>query len=132
MTTKPSLRVRDLMQAAKAVIPELSAKEAIVLRQDPDVVFLDVRDRAELVEVGALPASVHVSRGKLEFVVDAESPAHHSIFDQDKHFIVYCAVGARSLLAAKTLSDMGVQRVSSLAGGISAWLEEAGPIVKED
>jgi rhodanese-related sulfurtransferase len=35
--------------------------------------------------------------------------------------VVYCASGARSMLAADSLTKMGYKNVSSLQGGIANW-----------
>jgi rhodanese-related sulfurtransferase len=42
--------------------------------------------------------------------------------------VLYCAGGTRSLLAARTLKDMGYTRVRSLAGGFSAWKSAGLPV----
>ena len=34
--------------------------------------------------------------------------------------VLFCAAGSRSALAAKSLQDMGFQKVSHVAGGFSA------------
>jgi rhodanese-related sulfurtransferase len=44
--------------------------------------------------------------------------------------LLYCtkAPGARSLLAAETLSSMGFDRAEVLAGGLNAWSEASLPV----
>ena len=42
-------------------------------------------------------------------------------FSEKKTFVFYCAIGWRSVLAAKTVHDMGIENVANLAGGFSAW-----------
>jgi rhodanese-related sulfurtransferase len=43
---------------------------------------------------------------------------------------VYCTKGpgARSLLAAQTLSSMGYEHVEALGGGLNAWAEAGLPV----
>lgn len=84
------------------------------------VVLLDVREADEY-EQGALPEAVHVPRGLLEFRVEARIP------DKTAPVVVYCAAGERSVLAAKTMAELGYQNVVSLAGGFTRWKEEARP-----
>jgi len=80
-----------------------------------------VRDAYERETEGAIPGSVHASRGMLEFYADPESPAYMSAFDPEERYILYCGTGGRSALAAKTLKDMGYGEVASLVGGFAAW-----------
>jgi len=86
-----------------------------------DVVVVDVRDTSEREVEGAIPGSIHASRGILEFHAGPESPAYITSFETEKRLILYCGTGGRSALAAKTLIDMGYPEVSSLAGGYAAW-----------
>jgi rhodanese-related sulfurtransferase len=41
--------------------------------------------------------------------------------------VLYCGSGGRSALAAKTLAEMGIENVASLAGGFPAWQQAGGP-----
>jgi hypothetical protein len=45
--------------------------------------------------------------------------------DPETELVLYCAGGARSALAAKSLLDMGYTNVSSMAGGFGRWKTEA-------
>ena len=40
--------------------------------------------------------------------------------DQDKEIVLFCAGGLRSALAAKSLKDMGFEKVSHIDGGFGA------------
>ena len=40
--------------------------------------------------------------------------------DQSKEMVLFCAGGLRSALAAKTLKDMGFEKVSHIDGGFGA------------
>lgn len=64
----------------------------------------------------------------LEYYIDAESPYHRDVFDQEKEFIFYCKSGGRSALAAQRAREMGLERVASLKGGFNAWKEHGGEI----
>jgi molybdopterin/thiamine biosynthesis adenylyltransferase/rhodanese-related sulfurtransferase len=85
-----------------------------------EVVLLDVREADEY-EQGALPGALHVPRGFLEFQVEGRLP------DKAAPVVVYCAVGARSVLAAKTMAELGYRDVVSLAGGFTRWKDEGRP-----
>ena len=47
--------------------------------------------------------------------------------DRSRTIVVYCAVGARSAFAAKTLEELGYEDVASLAGGFTDWKRNGFP-----
>ena len=112
-----------MLAEANAVIETVSVQDAAYLMDDPDVVFVDVRETVERERDGVIPGAVHVSRGLLEFQADPESPMHNPVLQPDCKIVLYCGTGGRSTLAAKTLHDMGFGDVASLAGGFAAWQE---------
>jgi rhodanese-related sulfurtransferase len=89
----------------------------------------DVREATEREATGAVKGAVHAPRGLLELHADAdpESTLHLKAFSSGKRLVVYCGSGGRSALAAKTLKDMGIEKVASLAGGFPAWQQAGGP-----
>ena len=50
---------------------------------------------------------------------------------KDRDIVVYCRSGIRSARAAGILVDAGFRRVSNLAGGILAWVNEVDPSLPE-
>jgi rhodanese-related sulfurtransferase len=121
------LTVKDMLAAANAAVPRISAAEAKALAGTPGVLLLDVRDAAEVQAAGKAKGALHVSRGLLEFRADPDSPLHDAAFDRAKTIIAYCASGGRSALAGKTLKDMGYADVRNL-GGFKDWVEAGGEI----
>lgn len=119
----------EMVAEANAAIETMSIEDAKALVGGDDVVFLDVREDAEVAK-GKIPGAVHVSRGLLEFVADPNSPMHKPELSAGKHVVVYCASGGRSALAGKVLKDMGVDRVTNMLGGFNAW-REAGFDIEE-
>ncbi len=118
---------KQLLAEANAEIKTVTAQEALALVDDPDVVFVDVRETVERQKTGGVKGSVHAPRGLLEFHADPESPMHVAALSSGKKLVLYCAAGGRSALAAKTLKDMGVPNVSHMAGGFGAWKQANGP-----
>ena len=118
----------ELVAEANAAVGTLSVEEAQALVGRPDVQFVDVRDLAELTKNGWIPGAVHASRGLIEFYADPASPAHKPELASGKRLILYCGSGGRSALAAKTLNDMGLENVTNLIGGFTAWSQAGGPI----
>jgi sulfur-carrier protein adenylyltransferase/sulfurtransferase len=111
---------RELLNQIKAEIEEIDASRAAELVEDADAVFVDVRERDEWDE-GHIPGATHVPRGFLESRVEKAVP------DQSTPVVVYCASGARSAFAAKTLEELGYDDVVSLAGGFTDWKRNGFP-----
>jgi rhodanese-related sulfurtransferase len=49
---------------------------------------------------------------------------------RDLNIVLYCKTSGRAALAAQTLQAMGYKSVTSIAGGIDAWIQAGKPIVK--
>jgi len=110
---------RDLLGKTKAEISEVDAAGAQALE---GALWVDVREVDEW-EQGHLPNAVLVPRGNLESRIERIAP------DKSTPVVLYCAVGARSAFAAKTLSELGYTDVHSLAGGIEDWKRDGLAIV---
>jgi len=119
---------KQLVAAAEAQIEGVSVVEALHLRGDRDVVFVDLRDPREIQREGHIPGAFPCPRGMLEFWIDPESPYAKPIFAEPKRFLFYCAAGWRSALATKTAQDMGLQKVAHIEGGFDAWRQAGGPV----
>jgi rhodanese-related sulfurtransferase len=121
--------VQAMLAEADAVVPRISPDEAKGLVGRPDVLFLDVREPAEVTTSGKVPGALAVPRGLVEFRADRSLPAHDAAFDRAKTVIAYCASGGRSALVGKTLKDMGYADVRNL-GGFKGWVDAGGPVEK--
>ncbi len=121
--------VKEMLAAARAVVPAISPQDAAGLAGREDVLIVDVRDSAEVQAGGKIAGAVAVARGMLEFRADPESPYHDPAFRKDKTVIVYCASGGRSALAGKTLLDLGYGNVRNL-GAFKDWVESGGKVEK--
>ena len=118
---------RQMLAEANAMIETISVHDAQALVGDADVVFVDVRETVERQASGGIKDSVHAPRGFLEIIADPESPMHIDSLASGKRLVLYCGSGGRSALAAKTLMDMGLEKVCHIAGGYGAWVEAGGP-----
>src|SRR6476619_7458909 len=121
--------VQTMLAEADAVVPRITPEEAKKLVGRSDVLFLDVREPAEVATSGKVPGALAVPRGLVEFRADPASPLHDAAFDRAKTVIAYCASGGRSALVGKTLKDMGYGNVRNL-GGFKGWLDAGGEIEK--
>ena len=121
-------KAAELVAEANAAVGTLTVEEAQQLLGRDDVQFVDVRDAAELARNGRIPGAVHAPRAFLEFHADPTTQAHKPELASGKRLVLYCGSGGRSALAAKTLKDMGVDKVANLIGGFTAWSQAGGPI----
>ena len=115
----------EIIEEVKKEIPEVSVDE-VKAKQDQgeDFVLLDVRDDDER-RAGYVPNAIHVTRGMLELSID------DYVTDPDQEIVLYCAGGVRSLLAAKSLKDMGYTNTISMANGYRGWLTAGYPTTQD-
>ena len=112
---------QSLVKEALKEIKTISPDEAFNMSADEKCNLIDIRDIRELEKEGRLENSNHIPRGMLEFWLDPESPYFkEGKLDLKKEMVLFCAGGLRSALAAKTLKDMGFEKVSHIDGGFGA------------
>lgn len=122
---------RAIMRQARKQVPEWTpaqANDALAQQHEAgsdnqDIVLVDVREKYEWNE-GHIPGAVHVPRGFLELQIEEAVP------DKSKTVLLYCAGGVRSLMAGKTLQDMGYENAISMAGGFGQWKAAGLPFVQ--
>ncbi len=122
----------EMVENATAEIESIMPRDALLLIDDDNTLFVDIRDIRELRRDGMIPGALHAPRGMLEFWVDPASPYHREEFASGRKFIFYCASAWRSALATKCLQDMGLEPVAQLAGGFQAWKAAGGEIAERD
>ena len=114
----------DLVAAAKARIEEVALDHAEQAILDADV-LIDVREADEYA-AGHIAGAVHVPRGLLEFKL-GNTP---ELSSRDLNIVLYCKNSGRAALAACSLHDMGYLKVTSITGGIDAWIDAGKPVAK--
>lgn len=120
--------VKQMVREAETAIKTVPVLEAAKLLDSENHVFVDLRDVRELDHDGMIPGAFHAPRGMIEFWIDPDSPYHKDIFATGKTFVFYCRSGWRSALATKTVQDMGLENVSHIHGGFTAWMEAGCPV----
>jgi sulfur-carrier protein adenylyltransferase/sulfurtransferase len=106
---------KQLMEEARQVVPEAPVEEVKTrLERGEQLTLLDVREREEYRE-GHLDGALSVPRGFLEIRIEETVP------EKNSPIIAYCAGGVRSLIAARTLKELGYENVVSMSGGYTAW-----------
>jgi rhodanese-related sulfurtransferase len=121
--------IKQMMEAANAAVPRITAAQARDLIATGNTLIVDVRDAPEVDKSGKVAGAVNVSRGMLEFRADPDSPYYDKDFSKDKTIILYCASGGRSALSGKVLKDMGYGEVYNL-GAFKDWAEGGGTVEK--
>jgi len=102
-------------QGTRTGVAEISIHEARrLLLQGEKIILLDVREKEELA-LGYLKDSVLIPRAHLPEKVETLLP------DKNVPIVVYCAAGVRSLLAVKTLKEMGYLQALSMKEGFDGW-----------
>ena len=108
----------ELVDKALKEIKTISPDEAYSKMIEGTSNLIDIRDIRELQKEGKIEGAFHIPRGMLEFWLDPESAYFkEGKLDQNKEMVLFCAGGLRSALAAKSLQDMGFEKVSHINGG---------------
>jgi rhodanese-related sulfurtransferase len=120
----------DMVDEAKQRIENLSVEQVKQEMAAGSAIVVDIRDIRELLQLGKIPGAVHAPRGMLEFWVDPQSEYYRDDFSPDRRYILYCAGGGRSALAADTMRQMGYADVAHLEPGFGGW-KEAGEEIED-
>lgn len=91
------------------------------LREQPDVMILDVREQDEW-DAGHIPGAVFMPMGQV--------PDRLSEIPKDKTVIVQCRSGNRSSQVTDFLVQQGFTNVHNMAGGLNAWQSAGLPVEK--
>ena len=112
----------DEVMSVSKEIENITVSEAKEKLNDPNVQFIDVRDKDSFSK-GTIGNAIHLDRGLLEFYLAEGSPIENDIFKKnpDKEYVVFCGVGGQGTLATKTMKDMGVKNVKNITGGMKEW-----------
>lgn len=118
----------DYINKAQESVLNVTIEDAVNKLNSQSTLFVDIRDKNEILETGKIPEAELASRGMLEFYIDTNSPFHKPFFSLKKHFIFYCGNGGRSVLAVERAQEMGLTNVFQLEGGFKAWQKSGGSI----
>ena len=119
---------QTLVEEALKTVKTITPQEALKKSGENKCNLIDIRDIRELQKEGRIENSKHMPRGMLEFWLDPKSPYSKDI-DNSKEIALFCAGGLRSALAAKSLNEMGFEKVSHIDGGFGAMKKNGFEIV---
>jgi len=109
---------QTLISEALKLVKTITPKEAMNLVNENKCNLIDIRDKVEIQKLGTIENSFHIPRGLLEFSIHPDSDyVQNNQIDLNKETVLFCAAGGRSALAAKTLQEMGFDKVSHIEGG---------------
>ena len=113
--------VQTLVSEALEHIKTITSDDAHKMFDENQCNLIDIRDIRELQKEGQVEGANHIPRGMLEFWLNPGSPYFkEGKLDMNKEMVLFCAGGLRSALAAKTLNEMGFEKVSHIDGGFGA------------
>lgn len=100
-------------QATMSETPiEIDVLKTKELLEESDTVLIDVRETFER-GICAIENSIHIPMGEI--------PERLSEIPADKHVLVHCHHGGRSLRVVEFLRQNGIARSTNVGGGIDAW-----------
>ncbi len=112
--------------ASQAAAPDLaslpvnlSVDQAASLLNNPDVVFIDVREQDEY-DAGHIPGVTLIPLGSV--------PSRMNEIPKDKTVIAVCRSGNRSSQATQYLRDQGFDNVHNMNGGMNEWAQAGHPV----
>jgi rhodanese-related sulfurtransferase len=112
---------QQIVNEALETVPEVAPADLQSrLSGGEQIVVIDVREPEEFAR-GKIPGAYTIPRGVLEMQVDGRLPLESTV-------VLYCGAGGRSALAAKSLADMGYEKVENLQGGWGAWVNSGLPV----
>ncbi|MGE5352208.1 MAG: MBL fold metallo-hydrolase [Acidobacteriota bacterium] len=100
-----------------------SEELADMIKNEKDILLLDVREPFELMAFGMVPGVVNIPVGQITGRLN-EIP-------HDKKVVVICQSGNRSFEVSHYLSRNGFSNIYNLEGGTSGWINSRSPRVNE-
>ena len=112
-----------LLMTPDSVPLELTVEEShrLLTTAASDTHLIDVREPFEF-EICAIPGA--------EPIPMLQIPEHLGDLPREKHLLIHCHHGGRSLRVTEYLRAQGFPRVSNVAGGIEAWAEQIDPTLR--
>jgi len=131
------MTVQDFLKEALSIVGlvnSLSEEDAYEkIKSTADIVIIDVGEENEF-KAEHLDNAILIPRGLLEMKIGKNDifPEINKGVTPNKNqpILLYCKVGARSLLAAATLKKMGYKNIYHLKGGLEAWKSANLPLAK--
>ncbi len=106
---------------------ELSPQDAVLGAENGSITLIDVREHTEVAASGKAAGALHIPLIRLRDIADPRHPEFDNNLSTDAKIAVYCASGARSMSAARTLRRLGYDDVHNI-GGLGHWVRAGGAL----
>jgi glyoxylase-like metal-dependent hydrolase (beta-lactamase superfamily II)/rhodanese-related sulfurtransferase len=106
----------------------VTAAQALDMIGTPEVVAIDLRERAERERHGAIAGSLHVPYRDLPDAIGTGGMLHELAKPPRKRLVFYCAFGERSAMAVRAAQDAGLASSCHVEGGLAAWKTAGGAV----
>jgi rhodanese-related sulfurtransferase len=128
MTLMRFTSVDELLDDARSRLTRVSPHEAAALAAD-GALIVDIRPIWQRAGEGEIPGSLIVERNHLEWRLHPTSSARVPQARAGQRWVVICAEGYTSSLAADALNSLGVP-ATDVVGGVAAWRAAGLPLVR--
>lgn len=108
----------------------LTPTQAMGLLGEPDVRFVDLRERREREKTGTIPGSVFVAYQDLRANLEPGGLLHELAAAGKLRLMFVCAFGERSAMAVQAAHEAGLETACHLQGGITAWRAAHAPLTQ--
>jgi len=123
--------VSELVAAARQEVTQIDMAAFRKISETPgNALIIDVRDSSEYAN-GHIPGAVSIPRGQIEFNIwpFVGYPEHP---DMATEIYLYCSLGGRSILAARSLQHLGLSRVTAVDMRLEDWEAAGYPLTEPD
>ncbi|MEU7854402.1 rhodanese-like domain-containing protein [Nonomuraea sp. NPDC049141] len=126
----PATDVDRLLAQARTGLHRLSPAEAWAAVRSGGKIA-DTRPESQRRAAGEIPGAVVIERNHLEWRLDPTCESRiPEAGSHDIQWIVICAEGYSSSLAAAALRELGLSNATDVVGGFEAWVEAGLPTVR--
>jgi glyoxylase-like metal-dependent hydrolase (beta-lactamase superfamily II)/rhodanese-related sulfurtransferase len=115
-----------LRSRAQHRVPTVEVGELLAGWPDSAFLLVDIREDGERQRSGTIPGSIHAPYGQFDHYCGKSGPLVGMA--KQGRILLYCAVGERSTLAVEMAAEMGLDGLSHIPGGFTAWTKAGGPV----
>jgi rhodanese-related sulfurtransferase len=119
--------VDDMLAAARAGLDRVTAEQADLEVRAGKALIVDIRPVWQRARDGEILGSLVVERNHLEWRLHPDSDARVEVARHGQRWLVICAEGYTSSLAAASLRSFGID-ATDVIGGIEAWAGAGLPL----